>query len=57
MAKPAPNKLLDVRREQRLCYGVVFLPLRGLVAVPAHVNAAVGRFPLILEAIIYKAMS
>jgi hypothetical protein len=37
----ASNKLLDVRREQRLYYHVVFLLSACVLSVPAHVNAAV----------------
>lgn len=38
----ASNKLLDVRREQRLSYHVVFLLLACVLPVPPHVNAAVN---------------
>jgi hypothetical protein len=46
----ASNKLLDVRREQRLYYHVVFLLSACVLSVPAHVNAAVGLLPLQISA-------
>jgi len=39
----APNKSLDVRAKQRLCYHVVFLTQPGLAAVSPHVNSVVRR--------------
>ena len=39
-----PNKLLDVRRKQRLCYPPCLFTLTLRVAVSAHVNAAVRLF-------------
>jgi hypothetical protein len=48
-AEAKPNKSLDVRAKQRLCYRVVFLTQTGLVAVSPHVNSIVRRFVLNLR--------
>ena len=47
------NKLLDVRREQRLCYRGVFLLSACVLPVPAHVNAAVRCFLVSIEIVLY----
>jgi hypothetical protein len=46
--KGTSNKLLDVRREQLLCYHVVFLLSACVLPVPAHVNAAVRLLRLLI---------
>jgi len=40
----APNKSLDVRAKQRLCFHVVRQTLACVLAVSPHVNSAVRRF-------------
>jgi hypothetical protein len=36
---------MDVRRKQRLCYHVVFLPFACVLAVSAHVISSIRLFP------------
>ena len=50
------NKLLDVRRKQRLCYPPCPFSLTLRVAVSAHVNAAVGHLLVSINGVNTKQM-
>ncbi len=41
-----PNKSMDVRAKQRLCFNVTLLPFACVLMVSPHVISTVGRFRL-----------